>query len=242
MHGGGQIATKDDVREVLDSAGRASVYIPAGTEYKLVLQTASSVTLYTQDNVSVPSAQAPPAPAAVPTGTVFSFTGSAAPSGYLLCDGSAVSRTTYAALFAVEGTTYGSGDGSTTFNLPNMVGRFAFGKASSGTGSTLGGTFGTIDHTHTGAPHTHTFTTNSAGAHTHTVPTDGWGALTNAPSVSGRLDTGDGAATHVQATTAVTTSSSGAHTHTGTTDAATFTGQTGTANPPGLVFVFVVKT
>ncbi|HET8871838.1 MAG TPA: phage tail protein [Aquabacterium sp.] len=48
---------------------------------------------------------------------------SAAPSGWLLCDGSAVSRTTYAALFAAVGTTFGAGDGSTTFNLPNGAGR-----------------------------------------------------------------------------------------------------------------------
>ena len=57
--------------------------------------------------------------AAVPTGTVLPFGGSAAPSGYLLCNGSTVSRTTYADLFAVIGTTYGDGDGSTTFALPN---------------------------------------------------------------------------------------------------------------------------
>jgi microcystin-dependent protein len=51
-------------------------------------------------------------------------TGSA-PTGWLLCDGSAVSRASFAALFAVIGTTYGTGDGSTTFNLPNMQGKYA---------------------------------------------------------------------------------------------------------------------
>ena len=53
-----------------------------------------------------------------------------APTGYLLCDGSAVSRTTYAALFAVVGTTFGAGDGSTTFNLPNYVDRMPIGVGS----------------------------------------------------------------------------------------------------------------
>ena len=59
------------------------------------------------------------AAALVPAGVISMYAGNTAPSGYLLCDGSAVSRSTYSALFAVVGTTYGSGNGSTTFNLPN---------------------------------------------------------------------------------------------------------------------------
>lgn len=62
--------------------------------------------------------------AAVPSGAVFYFAASSAPTGYLECDGSAVSRTTYADLFAVVSTTFGSGDGSTTFNLPDLRGEF----------------------------------------------------------------------------------------------------------------------
>lgn len=58
-----------------------------------------------------------------PTGTVQPYAGSSAPSGWLICDGSAVSRTTYAPLFAILGSTFGAGDGSTTFNIPNMLGR-----------------------------------------------------------------------------------------------------------------------
>lgn len=61
--------------------------------------------------------------ALVPAGTVIPFAGASAPTGYLKCDGSAVSRTTYADLFAAIGTTYGTGDGSTTFNLPNFTNR-----------------------------------------------------------------------------------------------------------------------
>lgn len=56
---------------------------------------------------------------AVPTGTMLSFAGSTVPEGFLEAEGSAVSRTTYADLFGVIGTTYGSGDGSTTFNVPD---------------------------------------------------------------------------------------------------------------------------
>lgn len=66
-------------------------------------------------------------------GMVIAYAGSTSPSGWLLCDGSAVSRETYAALFAVIGTTYGTGDGSTTFNVPNLVDKFVEGSATSGT-------------------------------------------------------------------------------------------------------------
>ena len=62
--------------------------------------------------------------AAVPTGTILPFDGTNVPSGYLVCNGAAVSRTTYAALFAVLGTRHGEGDGKTTFNLPNAHRRF----------------------------------------------------------------------------------------------------------------------
>ena len=64
---------------------------------------------------------------AVPAGSVFNFAASTAPTGYLECSGAAVSRTTYAALFAVTSTTFGVGDGSTTFNLPNLRGEFVRG-------------------------------------------------------------------------------------------------------------------
>lgn len=59
----------------------------------------------------------------VPIGTIIPFAGNSIPQGYLLCDGSAISRTNYASLFAVIGTIYGAGDGNTTFNIPNLYER-----------------------------------------------------------------------------------------------------------------------
>jgi microcystin-dependent protein len=109
--------------------------------------------------------------AIVPSGAITAYGAGSAPSGWLLCDGTAINRTTYATLFGIIGTTYGVGDGSTTFNIPNLQQRFPLGKAASGTGATLGGTGGAIDHTHTSAAHTHTVASHVHGmaSHTHTA-------------------------------------------------------------------------
>lgn len=73
-----------------------------------------------------------------PAGTVVDFAGSAAPTGWLVCDGAVVSRATYPALFANIGVTFGAGDGVTTFGLPDLRGRIPVGKHSAGTFNTLG--------------------------------------------------------------------------------------------------------
>lgn len=88
-------------------------------------------------------------------GEIIQYAGSTAPIGWLMCDGSAVSRTTYAELFNVIGTTYGSGDGSTTFNVPDLRDNFAVG---AGTTYELGDT---------GGEATVTLTTDGIPAHTH---------------------------------------------------------------------------
>lgn len=85
----------------------------------------------------------------VPVGVVQAFAGASTPDGWLLCDGSAVSRTDYADLYAVIGDTYGAGDGSTTFNLPNLTDRFIQGNSTVGTVKSAGlpnitGTFGKV--------------------------------------------------------------------------------------------------
>ena len=73
----------------------------------------------------------------MPVGSLLPFAGTAAPDGFLLCAGQAVSRATYAALFAIISTAYGAGDGTTTFNLPDLRGRVPVGKDNMG-GSAAG--------------------------------------------------------------------------------------------------------
>ena len=96
-----------------------------------------------------------------PAGVLTPFAGSAAPTGWLLCDGSEVSRTTYAGLFTVVGVTYGAGDGVNTFNLPNLRGRVPVGRdAAQSEFDVLG---------ETGGAKTHTLTTSEMPSHAHSV-------------------------------------------------------------------------
>lgn len=98
---------------------------------------------------------------AIPIGVMLDFAGSSVPSSFLPCDGSAVSRTTYASLFAVLGTIWGIGDGTTTFNVPDFRRRVAVGSGGSGT-ATLANTVGSI-----GGEETHVLTIPEIPAHTH---------------------------------------------------------------------------
>lgn len=104
--------------------------------------------------------QGPPGQDAfAPTGAIIAFAGVAAPSGWLLCDGSAVGRTQYAELFAIIGTSFGGGDSVNTFNLPDLRGRFLRGvdngtgndpdanaRVASQPGGSLGDTVGTLQY------------------------------------------------------------------------------------------------
>lgn len=82
-----------------------------------------------------------PATIALPAGAVMAFAMNTAPTGWLACNGAAVSRSTYSALFSAVSTTYGNGDGSTTFNLPDLRGYFVRGSGTNSDG-TAAGTFG----------------------------------------------------------------------------------------------------
>lgn len=104
----------------------------------------------------------------VPIGAIQAFGGTTAPKNWLICDGSAVSRTTYAKLFSVIGTTYGTGNGSTTFNLPDLKGRVAVGAGNSGATGATNHTLGQKS-----GEETHTLTTNEMPSHVHYDGTSG---------------------------------------------------------------------
>lgn len=130
--------------------------------------------------------------AAIPTqliGEIKMWGGAAAPTNHLLCNGASLLRAgTYAALFAIIGTAYGSVDG-THFTLPDMRGRFPLGQAAAGTGATLGGTGGAIDHAHTGAAHTHEVIRTGQNTDVAVTTTGGQGFTTG--SVAHRHVTAD---------------------------------------------------
>jgi microcystin-dependent protein len=111
---------------------------------------------------------------AVPIGSVTAFAGSAAPSGWLLCGGQTVSRTQFSGLFLTIGTTYGAGDGSTTFALPDLRGRTIAGEDDMGGTAanrlTSGGSgINGIVLGATGGSQTHTLTTTEMPAHAHDI-------------------------------------------------------------------------
>jgi microcystin-dependent protein len=179
----------------------------------------------------------------IPVGMIAPYGGSAAPAGWLLCDGSAISRATYAALFTAIGTAYGIGNGTTTFNLPDFRGKFPVGRDPGvAIVDTLGETGGSRDaiavtHSHTlgshthgfttgveSANHQHSFTTNNPGDHSHGVggglnfavlATTGISNFNPQSPASGATSYFHTAASG--ATTTPATDNSGGHTHSGNT-------------------------
>jgi microcystin-dependent protein len=193
----------------------------------------------------------------MPTGAILEYAGSVAPTGWLLCDGAAISRTVYAALFAVLNTAYGEGDGSTTFNLPDRRGKFGVGAgatyplASTGGGAT---TSSAGAHTHGGATgptilttaqmpsHTHPGTTTAVGDHQHgyTAPTGtlGGGLAGSGGGYNITNNASGGAGSHSHTFTTDSTGGGTGHDHTISSDGA----HTHTVTPPYLAANYIIKT
>lgn len=156
----------------------------------------------------------------VPVGSIQMFAGSAAPNAsWMICNGAAISRTTYAALFALTGTTYGAGDGSTTFNLPNLTGRFPLGVSSP-----------TYPLAGTGGSETHTLSVNELAPHTH-----GAGSLTTSFAYKTSTNTGapnarDGADAQLYNSSAITGST-----------ASTGSGTPFSKMPPYIAINFIIR-
>ncbi len=164
------------------------------------------------------------------TGEIKMWAASTAPAGYMLCDGSAVSRTVYATLYAVIGTTYGSGDGSTTFNLPNFTNRLPVGAGGLYSNGSTGGSKDAIVVSHS---HSATSTVTDPG-HTHTYK------YTSSITSGGVHAIEDGPLTTSAASGAINSNTTGV---TVATSVGT-TGSSGTdANmPPYLGVRFIIKT
>jgi microcystin-dependent protein len=168
----------------------------------------------------------PTADSILPAGMIAPYAGSSAPTGWLLCRGQTVSRTTYATLFAAIGTTYGVGDGSTTFGLPDLQGRVVAGLEATATrltsagsgvdGGTLGANGGSQfmqQHNHgiTETPHSHGATSGqfvlNQGGGINTAGNTGWitGGTTSANTATASTgitvnNAGSGSSQNVQPT------------------------------------------
>ena len=148
-------------------------------------------------------------PSAVPTGMIAPMGMSSAPTGWLACDGSAVSRTTYSGLFGVVSTTWGTGDGSSTFNVPDLRGAYLRGTGTAGvSGDYVGPNLGGYQDDQN-ASHSHGGSVASVGNHTHSYVT------------SSTWNTGGGRVwyTDSRGSASYTTGGGGAHGHTLTINA-----------------------
>ena len=168
------------------------------------------------------------------TGTILPWSAASLPSGFLECDGTAVSRSTYSALFAIVGTTYGAGDGSTTFNTPNLADNVPVGKSP---GKALASTGGNNTTTATGnvggSTANATLSTAQLASHSHSLTIMN-GNQNLAPSQARR---GLGPFTGTGNTN--NAGSGSGHSH---NMSATFAGDATSVLQPYLTLIYIIKT
>jgi microcystin-dependent protein len=195
-------------------AGWIDIYTPAQTDTAIstavsnlvdsaptLLNTLNELSAALNDDPNFSTTVATALAALVPAGTISQTARATAPTGYLICDGTAISRTTYSTLFDAIGTAYGVGDNSTTFNIPNLKGRVPVGRDSAQT------EFDTLGEV--GGAKTHTLTTAEMPSHTHdTKPYNTAGSAAYAAS-NLFISNGDNVVGNGGATTA--TGGGGAH-------------------------------
>ena len=185
--GAAQISSAGGTARTVISADATNSYFAASDDRNFVVQTNSATRLTVNSStatstvpVVLPANPTTSLQAATkgyvdlgsPAGIIAPFAGTSAPSGWLSCNGAAVSRTDYATLFAAIGTTWGVGDGSTTFNVPDLRGTFLRGTGTNGTyGTAVGQAVGTYA-ADTYLNHNHTATSTDSG-HTHTYTAAG---------------------------------------------------------------------
>ena len=166
----------------------------------------------------------------IPTATIVPWSSASVPSGFLECDGTAVSRSTYATLFGIVGTTYGAGDGSTTFNTPNLADNVPVGK--SGTkalASTGGANTATSTGNVGGSTANATLSTAQLASHSHSFT--GQSSQPGGGVYTGRYN-------NITVNTSSTGSGSG-HSH---NMSATFSGDATSVIQPYLTLIYIIKT
>jgi microcystin-dependent protein len=245
---------------VLDAAGRINeIWIAEGTSYKFIVKTSTNVLIGSFDNlfpiaslpVSIYNGGTGATTAAqartnlglstllIPSGTIAMWPTATAPTDWLLCDGTAVSRTTYSTLFILFGTTFGAGNGSTTFNLPNYKNRMPYGADTVALGATGGSANSVVvSHTHTATSTSTSTVTDPSHYHTSSgnAAPNGGGPGTclsnDGPTPAGNQP----GHTTLNATTGITVA-----TATATTNTTEGVSGTGANLPPYLGINFIIK-
>jgi microcystin-dependent protein len=173
----------------------------------------------------------------IPTATIVPWSSSSVPSGFLECDGAAVSRSTYSALFAIIGTTYGSGDGSSTFNVPDLCDNVPVGKSNNKNVGSTGGA-NTVANTSTANA---TLSTAQLASHAHpnavtfVRPPHG----NNNPGPNPAVPSNEYTPWGNRPTALPNTGSGSAHSH---NMSASFTGDATSVVQPYLTVIYIIKT
>lgn len=170
----------------------------------------------------------------IPTGTITPWSQATPPSGFLECDGSAVSRSTYAALFAIISDTYGAGDGSTTFNLPDLTDKVAVHKSNTKNFASTGGA-NTVTPTGNvaGSTANATLSTAQLASHDHGIP------LFGNQSQGGPQIAQSPLTTFAGTEQTLTTGQGQGHSH---NMSANFAGDANSVLQPYLTLIYIIKT
>jgi len=169
----------------------------------------------------------------IPTGCIVPWSDTSLPTGFLECNGQAVSRSTYSALFAIVSTTYGSGNGSTTFNVPDLKDKVSLGRSNSAALASTGGA-NTVAATGNvgGSTAEHTLTEGELASHAHSTP---W----RTQGVQNTLGLQYGQGSHNTNWNVATAGSGEGHSH---NMSATFTGDSTSVVQPYITVIYVIKT
>jgi microcystin-dependent protein len=166
----------------------------------------------------------------IPTATIIPWSSSSVPTGFLECNGANVSRSTYSALFAIIGTTYGAGDGSSTFGLPDLQDNVCIGKSNNkALASTMGANTVTATGNIGGSTANATLSTAQLASHTHNTNVGNFGGMGAIP----RTKAGG------QSISTNSAGSGGGHSH---NMSANFSGTASSVVQPFLTIVYIIKT